>query len=171
MVFLLRQKGGDKFCFFQMLKIAAWNIRGLNNPLKQKEISSFVQSQRLSLIGIVETKVRKEHLASTVSHCFPSHWLHYSNIDAVGSTARIILAWDPLVLTVSSLSLSSQMILVKVASVDCHKEFYASVIYGANSSRDRRQLWMICLLLGIGILGLTSMEVQGTIRVNWIEFW
>ncbi|KAG5547462.1 hypothetical protein RHGRI_013228 [Rhododendron griersonianum] len=73
-----------------MLKIAAWNIRGLNSPLKQKEIFSFVQSQRLGLCGIVETKVRREHMSSTVSHCFPPNWDHLSNLDGVGSPARIL---------------------------------------------------------------------------------
>lgn len=128
LVSLLRVKGGDKFVFSQMIKIAAWNIRGLNNFLKQKEIFSFLQSHRLSLFGIVETNIRIEFMVSTIGQCFPSHWVHIFNID-VGTTARIILAWDPLVLDFSSLLVSSQMILGKVTVDEDHKEFYASVIY------------------------------------------
>lgn len=93
------------------------------------------------MFGILETKIRREHLASTVSHCFPPHWLHYSNIDVMGSTARIILAWDSLVLTVNILTFSPQMVLAKVASVEWKKDFFVSIIYGANGIRDRRQLW------------------------------
>ncbi|KAG5565555.1 hypothetical protein RHGRI_001458 [Rhododendron griersonianum] len=33
------------------------------------------------------------------------------------------------------------MILVKVADMERGKEFYVSVIYGANGNSDRRQLW------------------------------
>ena len=31
-----------------MIKFAAWNIRGLNDPLKQKEVISFVKKQSLT---------------------------------------------------------------------------------------------------------------------------
>ncbi|KAG5545007.1 hypothetical protein RHGRI_017464 [Rhododendron griersonianum] len=61
--------------------------------------------------------------------------------DVMGSTARIILAWDSLVLTVNILAFSSQMVLAKVTSVEWNKDFIVSVIYGANGIRDRRQLW------------------------------
>ena len=41
-----------------MIKIGAWNIMGLNDPNKQVEIRKTILDQKLSLIGIVETKVR-----------------------------------------------------------------------------------------------------------------
>lgn len=42
----------------------SWNIRGLNNPLEQKEVASF---------GLVETKMRAENLVSAVKFSFPKH--------------------------------------------------------------------------------------------------
>lgn len=56
-----------------MIKFASQNIRGLNNPLKQKEEFSFIYVQKLCLVGIVETKVRSANLASTIAACFPSY--------------------------------------------------------------------------------------------------
>lgn len=123
-----------------MLKTAVWNIRGLNNPLKQKEVFSFIQSQRLCLIGVVETKIRRAHLDAAVCNSFPSHWLHTTNLNTSGSTARIIMAWDPLVLTVTVISSSSQMVLGKVEGIACHREFFISVINGSNSASERRGL-------------------------------
>ena len=33
-----------------MIKLAAWNIRGMNDPLKQKELSTFVRVNSLSVV-------------------------------------------------------------------------------------------------------------------------
>lgn len=33
------------------------------------------------------------------------------------------------------------MILVLVRGLECHKEFYVSIKYGANGVRDRKKLW------------------------------
>ncbi|XP_026459010.1 uncharacterized protein LOC113359627 [Papaver somniferum] len=40
-------------------KIGGWNIRGLNDPLKLKEVGRFVALNKLSLVGIVETHVHE----------------------------------------------------------------------------------------------------------------
>lgn len=116
-----------------MLKIATWNVRGLNNPLKQKEVLSFIQSHKLNFIGVVESKVRREFLAATAARCFPLHWSHVSNIDNVVGPSRILLAWNPLLVQVSIVFSSTQMIFAKVESVDRHAVFYASVVYAHNS--------------------------------------
>lgn len=50
-----------------------WNIRGLNNPLKQKVVASFVCLHKLCLFGLVETKMRAENLVSAVKFSFPKH--------------------------------------------------------------------------------------------------
>lgn len=54
-----------------MASFASWNVRGLNNPIKQVEIRRFFQAYRLSLVGIVETKLRKENLDSAMKKCLP----------------------------------------------------------------------------------------------------
>lgn len=63
-----------------MIKFASWNIRGLNNPIKQVKIRKFIQANILSLIGLVETKVRPENLASTMKQSLPSGWDFVHNI-------------------------------------------------------------------------------------------
>ncbi|XP_058180059.1 uncharacterized protein LOC131298595 [Rhododendron vialii] len=40
-----------------MIKLGAWNIRGLNDPLKQKEVRSLILVNNFSLMGVVETKI------------------------------------------------------------------------------------------------------------------
>lgn len=36
----------------------SWNIRGLNKPFKQKEFKSFLLTNKVVLMGCLETKVR-----------------------------------------------------------------------------------------------------------------
>lgn len=43
-----------------MTKTGVWNIRSLNNPLKQKEVLSIIRVNCLPLFGIVEAKIRPE---------------------------------------------------------------------------------------------------------------
>jgi hypothetical protein len=37
---------------------ACWNIRGLNDPWKQGEVRKLISKHKLSLCGLVETKVK-----------------------------------------------------------------------------------------------------------------
>jgi hypothetical protein len=39
------------------MKLLSWSIRGLNMPLKQKEIRRMVYSHRISILCLVETRV------------------------------------------------------------------------------------------------------------------
>lgn len=69
------------------------DIRGLNNPSKQKEVLSFIRFHKLCMFGVVESKVCQEFFDVTVRHCFPSsqYAVHNRGNDKV---ARIILGWD-----------------------------------------------------------------------------
>jgi exonuclease III len=39
------------------MKIYCWNVRGLNNPLKQHEVVSLMKKNKLDVCGFVETKL------------------------------------------------------------------------------------------------------------------
>lgn len=38
-----------------------WNVKGLNDHVKQSEVKNFIASNRLSLCGLVETKVKEKN--------------------------------------------------------------------------------------------------------------
>ena len=53
-----------------MDNVVAWNIRGLNWPHKQVDVSIFLHSNKVGLIGLLETKVKEknvEKIAAKVS--------------------------------------------------------------------------------------------------------
>lgn len=43
-----------------MINLGVWNIKGVNSPLKYKEIKLLVAKHKMEMVVILETKVRKE---------------------------------------------------------------------------------------------------------------
>lgn len=105
-----------------MTKIGFWNIRGLSNPLKQKEVLSFVRGNKISLFGVIEANVRATNLVCTVAGCFPSSWMTTNNLGNF-QVARIIVGRDPQSITVSLVSSSEQMMVLYVDIISEHKKF------------------------------------------------
>lgn len=53
-----------------MINIKAWNIKGFNNPLKQKEVRLFVFRNKLDFVVTVETRVRDNNLDKVSRNTF-----------------------------------------------------------------------------------------------------
>lgn len=122
-----------------MIKFAAWNVRGLNDPVKQAEVRHLVQSQALSCVALLETKVQQSN-QSAISLSLMRGWRFIDNFSC-HPLGRIWLWWNPLHLDVSLLSSHSQFLHVSVSMVDSGLAFYLSVVYGTNAVEGRRQLW------------------------------
>ena len=74
-----------------MIKVGSWNIRGLNDPRKQVEVRRFILEHHVSLMGVVETKVRHQNFSPTIRNCLPYNWDCIHNIGN-GVVARILFA-------------------------------------------------------------------------------
>ena len=61
-----------------MLKLAAWNIRGMNDPLKQKELSTLVRVHSLNVVCILETRVRNHNRVRIFNSILPGWDLHHN---------------------------------------------------------------------------------------------
>lgn len=46
------------------MSITSWNVRGLNLPLIIKEVDYFLNKNRISIVGLLETKVREAKVQS-----------------------------------------------------------------------------------------------------------
>src|SRR6516165_6237377 len=96
----------------QFPMFGSWNIRGLNGYSKQRAVKSWISDCSLSLIGLLETKVALGHLDSVVSKICPS-WHYISN--ASNSVAcRVLVCWDPVVFSITSLIYLLRTSLVKL---------------------------------------------------------
>jgi exonuclease III len=71
------------------MKILSWNVRGLNMPLKQKE----VRRLNLSIVCLVETLVKIENFPQIVASML-SGWEVVNNYSK-HYLGKIWICWDP----------------------------------------------------------------------------
>lgn len=60
--------------------ISTWNVRGLNRPFKQKEMTLFMKKYKIEVMGIVETRV-KENKARKFTQKIAKDWQAKYNHD------------------------------------------------------------------------------------------
>lgn len=62
------------------MTLITWNTRGLNNLHKQKEMKLFMKINKVSIIAIIEHKI-KENIASRVILKIAPGWLYAANYE------------------------------------------------------------------------------------------
>lgn len=122
-----------------MFNTACWNIRGLNDPLKQREVKSFIRLNKINIFGFVETRVRQPNFAKISKAVAPS-WCFVQKYHA-STLGRIWVGWDPNIHTVQVISSSDQAIHCQISLVQDNIQFKCSIIYATNLLNDRLVLW------------------------------
>ena len=121
------------------MNLACWNIRGLHMPHKQEEVRSLVHANKISIIGILETKVKRHSFLNIAKNllrgwkAISNHHCHYNG--------RIWVLWNPELVDVDILLTSSQILHLAVTVIEKHISFRASFVYAFNSYMDRVPLW------------------------------
>lgn len=41
------------------MRVASWNVRGLNGPRTQRAVVHFLQKHRIDMMGLLETKIEE----------------------------------------------------------------------------------------------------------------
>ena len=120
-----------------MAHIASWNIRGLNWPNKQEDVKLFLQLNNIGLIGLLETKVKRQKMHNVADMIFQG-WDWANNCDI--SNGRIWVAWKPGIFRVSIQEKSDQFIHCAVTHLQDNKHFHITYIYGHNHELQRQPL-------------------------------
>ncbi|XP_022024392.1 uncharacterized protein LOC110924704 [Helianthus annuus] len=108
--------------------MTAWNIRGLNRPLKQSEVRLLVSENKLSVCALLESHVDISKLAKN----------HRGN---PLPKKRIILGWNADVVDIMILAQSDQVIHAQVFSKADNHSVFVSFVYAKNKYQERRTLW------------------------------
>lgn len=111
-------------------KISSWNIRGLNDPLKHKEVRNFVKKEDLKILSILESKVKQCNEQSIFGKIF-KNWAFLSNSNSV-SNGRIWICWDPNFCTVNPIYQSEQLIFCNIHMLEPDLSFQAGFVYAEN---------------------------------------
>jgi len=122
-----------------MANIASWNVRGLNWPNKQEDVKTFLQKNQISLIGLLETKAKKEKVQTVAARSFQGwEWQHNFHQTAKG---RIWVAWKPQVYRIQVLKKTEQLLHCVAFNVSTLEKFFITYVYGFNLAQERLALW------------------------------
>lgn len=72
------------------LNILAWNMRGINHPLKRKELRSSIHNWDVLCGAILETRIRHGNLDEFVNSWDSTIW-KTSNNSSLGKNCRIFI--------------------------------------------------------------------------------
>lgn len=121
-----------------MSSIFAWNMRGFNQPHKQKAVRHWVKASKLSIGCLLETKVKVENFQKVFDATFPGwSYLHNYSHHRLG---RIWVCWSDDVEAVPVFT-SAQMITIWLRYKSSGDTFLCSFVYASNCAIERRQLW------------------------------
>lgn len=97
------------------MKIAAWNIRGMCDRDKQKEMRKFISTEKLSVCAILETHIKEKKLKRICEFVY-GNWAWNSNIAYSDRGCRIIVGWneDDVDLMVVHSSRQSMLCLIEI---------------------------------------------------------
>lgn len=91
-----------------MDNIVSWNIRGMNWPNKQEDLKIFMYSNKVGLIGLMETKIRVENDSKIAARTFPRWKWHNNSTPQI--KGRIWIAWHPKMYDLQVLNKTDQLI-------------------------------------------------------------
>ncbi|KAK9675707.1 hypothetical protein RND81_11G025200 [Saponaria officinalis] len=120
------------------MKLASWNIRGVNHPSKQQELRHFLLKHRVDVMGLVEIRVKTHNAGMIGAKLFGHNWGLVNNYQ-YHPNGRIWLAWNKASIKFEVLHLSAQLITGVVNSGFC--TFWLSIVYGFNTRVGRQELW------------------------------
>ena len=116
-----------------------WNIRGLNDPMKQAEVRRFFRDEKLSFCGLIETKV-KECNVLAISRAINPSWKLFCHPGFL-PFGRIWVMWNPCDVNVVIIRYSSQAIHCQVTHVSSSWSCLVTVVYGECCFEKRKELW------------------------------
>ena len=121
------------------MSYAAWNVRGLNKRSHQKEVLSFLNSNHLSFVGLLETKVKSMNVCKVVSKLkknwqwYVNHFDHYNG--------RIMLGWDESIWAINIIETSSQYVTCEAIYRAANFKILVTFVYAFNDGSERTPLW------------------------------
>ncbi|GMJ05334.1 hypothetical protein HRI_004202600 [Hibiscus trionum] len=114
-----------------------WNVRGLNDPMKQSSVTKVIRKLKVEVVCLLETRVKIGNLGSIVSSRFRD-WTFVNNYSAAVNGRIWLLyrgGWK-----VEVLHCSDQVITCLFEFGE--DVFYFSIVYACNGREDRKRLWL-----------------------------
>lgn len=121
-----------------MMIIHAWNVRGLNSPLKQHEVATLMRKKHIDVFGLFETKMNNTKV-TTMHKLRLKQWQFVTNAESSGN-ARIVVFWNPSTTALDLVASSLQSLHAMITSKVNQSCYAISFVYGLRTVIDRRSL-------------------------------
>ncbi|KAK9683897.1 hypothetical protein RND81_10G173200 [Saponaria officinalis] len=131
----------------------AWNVRGLNVPLRQHEIKEFLAKNKAVVAGLLETRVKLANSNKIMNkflryRCVGNYSAHYNG--------RIWVLWQESLVALDVLQVHDQLVHCKVLLRQSNLSIFVTFVHGYNDGLDRRCLWHELL------------SISSTIDLGWL---
>ncbi|XP_074288921.1 uncharacterized protein LOC141614066 [Silene latifolia] len=118
--------------------ISSWNIRGLNDSIKQQEVRGYLWRNKVEVLGLLETRVKLNNFAAIsrtfLSYVVMNNYSHHYN-------GRIWVFLDTRRVTLISSYVHDQFIHLELMHNVTNKTVHISFVYGSNDVDHRDRLW------------------------------
>ncbi|XP_074288797.1 uncharacterized protein LOC141613953 [Silene latifolia] len=119
--------------------ISSWNVRGMNDPLRQQEVLEFLKRNKVDCGAVIETHI-KSYLAQVIyKRQFSSYSLATNYNSHPGG--RIWLLWNPATVQVRVLDSGAQFLHCSLLHFSSQKHILLTVVYAFNRAQERIELW------------------------------
>lgn len=129
-----------------MPNLLVWNVRGLNEVVRQFEAKALLKKFKISVAVFLETRIKEVNkdrvLEGLRGWCWKGNYDHAYN-------GRIWVMWDRKQVNLVCLAISDQLMHCKVSVVGATDVFYATFVYAFNEQSDRVPLWRDIRRFGI----------------------
>lgn len=114
-------------------------MRGINKSPHQQEVINFISANHISLMGLVETKVRVQN-SNDISRRINKKckWIFNYEVHEYG---RVWVGWDPSIWSVHVHMKSSQHVTCFVTFLEKQISFCVTFVYALNKPHQREHLW------------------------------
>ncbi|KAK9671917.1 hypothetical protein RND81_12G063700 [Saponaria officinalis] len=110
------------------MKVGVWNVRGMNGGIKQHEVVSFFQQNKLDIMGINESRIRRGNFCAVSRRRFSGFQIIHNYSDH--PNGRLWAIWRRGDIQVQLLNSGSQWLHLQVVEDAC--SFLITFVYGLN---------------------------------------
>ena len=121
------------------MSVSSWNVRGMQQPNRHATIVDVIRSNKVDVMGLLETKMEASCLNFFLENYFP-HWRSANNFHAIPG-GRMLLIWNPETVDVEPISIGQQTINAKIRCLISNNYFNFSLVYGLYNPTKRLPMW------------------------------
>jgi exonuclease III len=122
----------------QPYNILSWNVRGLNNAVRQQEIKQVIISCRPDLVCTQESKMERIDAIVVRNTLGPDFDNNFAFLPAIGTKGGVSIAAKLSLLTLQNLVLTNHTVSVKVVDSRFNDEWMITGVYGPQGSLDKK---------------------------------